>query len=188
LANGKVNQNAVDSVENAWDFKTPANPNKGIYQTDVETFGNPPNLDNDSLIVILILNIKDGYNGTGGYVAGYFYSAFENSYNNAEILFIDANPQDLNTSDGLQQAMSTTAHEFQHMIEYNYNGGGQLTFFNEGCSVIAEYINGYSLYDSFIIITKLIITFLDWRTNDNVHVLMIILGPQDFSLSERTIL
>jgi len=172
--NGKttqVTQAAVDSVENAWDNKTPANANKGIYQTDVDTFGNPPNRDGDSLIVILILNIKDGYNGTGGYVAGYFYSGFETSYNNAEILFIDANPQNLNTPDGLNQGMSTTAHEFQHMIEYNYNGGSQITFFNEGCSVIAEYINGYSLYDQFYYNNETNHYLLDWRTNDNVHVL-----------------
>ena len=170
-ANGRVNQNAIDSVENAWDFKTPANPNMGIYQTDVITFGNPPNVDNDSLIVILILNILDGYNGTGGYIAGYFDPSNESGSNKAEILFIDANPQDLNSSSGLQDAMSTTAHEFQHMIEYNYNSGNQLTFFNEGCSVIAEYINGYPLYDQYYYNNETNHYLLDWRTNDNVHVL-----------------
>jgi hypothetical protein len=170
--NGKttqVTQAAVDSVENAWDYQTPANANKGIYQTDVETFGNPPNRDGDSLIVILILDIKDGYTGTGGYVAGYFYPGFETSLNNAEILFIDANPQNLSTSSGLQQAMSTTAHEFQHMIEYNY--GSQQDFFNEGCSVIAEYINGYPLYDQSYFNSEINHSLLNWRRNDNINVL-----------------
>ena len=170
-ANGRVNQAAVDSVENAWDFKTPANPNKGIYQTDVETFGNPPDIDNDSLIVILILNILDGYNGYGSYMGGYFYSGFETSDNNAEILFIDANPQDLNSSSGLQDAMSITAHEFQHMIEYNYNQDNQDVFFNEGCSVIAQYINGYSLYDQSYFINEPNHYLLEWRTYDNIKVI-----------------
>jgi Secretion system C-terminal sorting domain len=171
--NGSVTQAAVDSVRNAWDFKTPANPNKGIYQTDVETFGNPPNVDNDSLIVILILNILDGYTGNGGYIAGYFDPSNESQLGNnrAEILFIDANPQDLNSSSGLQDAMSTTAHEFQHMIEYHYNGGSQPTFFNEGCSVIAEYINCYPLYDQPYFNSEVNHSLLNWRNNDNINVL-----------------
>ena len=176
--NGKttqVTQAAVDSVENAWDNKTPANPKKGIYQTHVETFGNPPDVDHDSLIVILILNIQDGYNGNGGYVAGFFDPSSESGINSAEILFIDANPQNLNTSDGLQEAMSTTAHEFQHMIEYNYHGRNgtqsQDTFFNEGCSVIAEYINGYSLYDQSYFNSELNYSLLNWRNGDKINVL-----------------
>ena len=169
--NGRVNQTAVDSIENAWDFKTPANPNKGIYQTDIETFGNPPDIDNDSLIIILILNISDGYNRYGNYVAGYYYSGFETSDNNAEILFIDANPQDLNSSSGLQDAMSVTAHEFQHMIEYNYNQDNQIAFFNEGCSVIAQYINGYSLYDQSYFINEPNQYLLEWRTDNYTKVI-----------------
>jgi hypothetical protein len=161
-----VNQNAVDSVEIAFDYKTPANPNKGIYQTDVETYGNPPDVDHDSLIVILILNILDGYNGSGGYIAGYFDPSNEyNGSNSAEIYFLDANPQNLNSADGLEQGMSTAAHEFQHMIEYNYHGLNypfttQETFFNEGCSVIAEVINGYPLYDQ---------SYFDNRTNQSLR-------------------
>ena len=175
--NGRINQAAVDSVRNAFDFKTPANPNQGIYQTDVETFGNPPDIDNDSLIVILILNIRDGYKGIGGYVAGYFDANSESATtNHAEIYFLDANPQDLNTVNGLQDAMSTTAHEFQHMIEFNYHGliypySTQETFFNEGCSVIAEYINGYPIYDQFYFNNETNHYLRDWRSGDNVNVL-----------------
>lgn len=148
-ANGKVNQDAVNSVLNAFDKSTPANPNKGIYQTDVETFGNPPDVDSDPKIIILILNIRDGYSGSGGYVAGYFHGYNEGSStysNKAEIYYLDANPLNLNSSGGLNVGMSTTAHEFQHMIHYNYHPGGQETFFNEAWSLIAEVVNGYKLY------------------------------------------
>src|SRR5450756_2422680 len=47
-----VTQAAVDSVEKAFDQSTPANPAKGIYDTDVDTFGAPPDVDNDARIII----------------------------------------------------------------------------------------------------------------------------------------
>ena len=70
-----VDSAAVAAVVNEWDNRTPADTNKGIYQTDVDTFGNPPDVDNDPRIIILILNIQDGYDSTvgGGYVAGFLY-------------------------------------------------------------------------------------------------------------------
>ncbi|MDP3581445.1 MAG: hypothetical protein Q8S39_05885, partial [Ignavibacteria bacterium] len=48
----RVSQSAVDAVMNAFDNSTPANAAKGIYHTDVETFGAPPNIDGDSKIII----------------------------------------------------------------------------------------------------------------------------------------
>ena len=74
LWNHRVTQPAVDSVEAAFDLRTPADPTTGIYQMDVNAFGNPPDVDNDPKIIILMLNIRDGYAGTGGYIAGYFSS------------------------------------------------------------------------------------------------------------------
>ncbi len=152
---GRVDQNAVDSVQIAFDLKTPSgsiNPLKGIYQNDVDVYGTPPNVDNDTRIIILILNIRDGYKGSGGYTAGYFHGYNEGNYTNsnrAEIYYLDGNPLDLKTSGGLKTGMSTTAHEFQHMIQFNYHGlttPSQDPFFNEGCSLVAEVINGYPLY------------------------------------------
>lgn len=146
---GRVDQNVVNSVLNAFDSSTPANTNKGIYQTDVETFGDPPDVDGDPKIIILILNIRDSYTGSGGFVAGYFYGYNEgmSTYSNkAEIYYLDAKPLNLTSSGGLNTGMSTTAHEFQHMIHYNYHPGGQETFFNEAWSLVAEVVNGYGLY------------------------------------------
>ncbi|HEY5615726.1 MAG TPA: T9SS type A sorting domain-containing protein [Bacteroidota bacterium] len=153
LWGNRVTQAAVDSILAAWEERTPADPTKGIYRIDTETFGDPPNtLDNDPKIVILILDITDGLSG-GSYVAGYFYSI--NQYqdgdpvlqghrsNEAEIYYIDANPGDLNNPDGLTFAASTTAHEFQHMINWNYNKNTD-TFNNEACSEVASLVCGYS--------------------------------------------
>lgn len=170
--NTRVNQAAVDSIKAAFDNRTPANATKGIYQTNTETFGYPPDVDNDSKIVILLLDIKDGYDGDGGYIEGYFSSSNEVGYNNAEIFFIDANPLDLRTSSGLQGGMSTLAHEFQHMIHWNYHRtSSQLTFVNEGCSLVAEVICGYPIYNQGRYSGETNHYLFDWRSTLSDEVL-----------------
>ncbi|MBM4171885.1 MAG: T9SS type A sorting domain-containing protein [Ignavibacteria bacterium] len=176
--NGRVDQPAVDAVRNAFDNSTPANASKGIYQIDVETFGNPPNVDNDNKIIILILNIKDGYTGPGRYVAGYFYGY--NQYqqvnsNVAEIYYLDGDPLDFKKPTGnasLQTGLATTAHEFQHMIHFNYFGGNaDYTFFNESWSLAAEVVCGYSLYSPSEYANEPNQYLFEWRSSDNTLVL-----------------
>ncbi|MEW6701134.1 MAG: T9SS type A sorting domain-containing protein [Bacteroidota bacterium] len=173
LWNSRVDQNAVDKVQEAFDSKIPADANKGIFQTNVETFGNPPNVDGDSKIIILILNIRDGYTGTGGYTAGYFYGynqyAQANS-NFAEIFYLDANPLNLKTPNGLAAGMNTLAHEFQHMIHFNYDRD-EYTFVNEGMSLMAEYINGYQLREQGSYNKETNFPLFEWRDEDNTKVL-----------------
>jgi hypothetical protein len=175
---GRVDSNAVDKVAEAFDSKTPSgsiNPAQGIYQNDVDTYGTPPNVDNDSKIIILILDIRDGYKGTGGFTAGYFHGYNEGNYtysNKAEIYYLDGNPLNLKLPGGLTTGMSVTAHEFQHMIQFNYHGilnpGSQETFFNEGCSLVAEVINGYPLFSQssyYNVSTNRYM--LDWNPNND---------------------
>ncbi len=185
--NNKVNQTVVDSIRLAFDSRTPANPNKGVYQTDVDAYGNVPDVDSDPKIIILLLNIRDGYKGSGGYVAGFFHSINEvnTTYSNkAEIYYLDCNPlpflkQDgtINNS-GLTTGMKTTAHEFQHMIHWKYISNDE-TFFNEGWSLAAEVINGYSLYNQSYFVGESNHYLLDWRYGDNTAVL------RDYSRAAR---
>ena len=185
-----VDQAAVDSVKNAFDNATPADPNKGIYQMDVDAFGNPPDVDGDPRIVILILDIRDGYSGSGGYIAGYFSSYNEivsPSYpesNKGEFYYIDANPLNLKTAYGLQVGMSTTAHEFQHMINWNYhqNTSPQTTFINESCSKLAELWCGYPTDNQAGYANETNYFLLGWRTNDNTLVLNDYSRAQKFGL------
>jgi hypothetical protein len=145
--NSRVNQAAVDSVALYFDKKTPANPNMGIFQSDTTAFGSPDDVDGDPRIIILIEDIKDGYNGSGGYIAGYFTSLNETGMtysNRAEMYYLDGNPGDLSTEGGIYQAISTTAHEFQHMIFWHLQGTKQPTFINEGCSMLAEINAGFA--------------------------------------------
>jgi hypothetical protein len=181
---GRVVQAAVDSVVRAFDQSTPANPLQGVYETCLGAFGDPPDVDGDPKIVILILDILDGYAGSGGYVAGYFYSldqfpktSFPTS-NVAEIYYLDCDPADLSSAPGLRKAMSVTAHEFQHMIHFHYDPQ-EITFINELCSLTAEIIAGYPVYNQAYYVQETDHYLLDWRGNDNVSVL------KDYSRAAR---
>ncbi len=166
----RVNQAAVDAFKNAFDSSTPANPTKGVYQTDVDTFGSPPDVDNDPKIIILILDIKDQFSntGSGGFIGGYFtgYNQLPVTVapqsNVAEILFFDANPLNLNSAAGLQFGLSTTAHEFQHMIHYNYDNN-ELTFINEACSEVASVVCGYPISEQGSYVANTNINLLSWQ-------------------------
>lgn len=148
----QVNQDAVNAIVDAFDNSTPADApnNDGIYNVDTRVFGTPPDVDNDPRIILLILDIRDGWDGSGGYVAGYFYSVNEypdgdpalggTRSNYAEIFYMDCNPADLITDK--TDVLNTTAHEFQHMIHWNYDPN-ESTFVNEGLSEIASYVCGY---------------------------------------------
>jgi Secretion system C-terminal sorting domain len=182
----RVDSVAVDSVVNAFDLRTPANPNKGVYEMDVAAFGNPPDVDGDPRIVILILNIQDGFNGSGGYTAGYFDSynelnpLFYSQSNDGEFYYLDANPLNLHSTSGLITAMSTTAHEFQHMINFNYHPRNpQLTFINEGCSKLAEIYCGYPIFNQSFYEDETNYYLFGWRGGNNTLVL------NDYSRAQR---
>ncbi|MBS3944653.1 MAG: T9SS type A sorting domain-containing protein [Melioribacter sp.] len=168
--NGRVNQNAVNKVMEAFDTKNALpNSTKGIYQTNVEYFGNPPNVDNDPRIIILILDIKDNYatNPSEGYTAGYFYSYNQGNASNsnkAEVFYLDANPLNLTTDAGIYSGMSITAHEFQHMIHWNYTPPSSQTFFNESFSEIASYLNGYNLRSTSLYSNSTNVYTIGWNS------------------------
>ena len=147
----RVDSTAVADLVKAFDQSCKADPTKGIYQMDIETFGNPPDVDGDPRIFVLVLDIKDNFSGEGAYVAGYFYSLNEFSpdthgcdicqYSNfREMVYVDCMPLDIKTDP--DQARATLAHEFQHLIHWEQDWDEE-TWINEGCSGYAEYVCGY---------------------------------------------
>lgn len=170
----KVTQEAVDAIKNAFEKTTPANPNKGIYDNDVEAFGEPPDVDNDPKVIILILDIQDIYSSGSSsfFIAGYFHSVNESmtySYSNrAEIYYLDCNPLNLLTNNSI--GLQTLAHEFQHMINFNYNKNAD-TFNNESMSMLAEVINGYPLNNQNYYNNETNIYLFNWRPSDDPNVL-----------------
>ena len=117
------------------------------------TFGSEPNpgIDNNPKIQILLLDIKDGYNGTtqSTYIAGYFdpgneYPAGTYPYSNEkELLYMDIYP----AVPASMRFFTTLAHEFQHMVHWeqkdNSYGVSDETWLDEAMSEIAPVYCGY---------------------------------------------
>jgi hypothetical protein len=146
----KVSAETALTIKNKFDNQ--------IYTIDTTAFGTYEEVLSDApssvKLIILILDIKDSYNGVDkkGFVAGYFDpkdllpSQYEYA-NGAPILYIDADPNKLTS----ELTYSTIAHEFQHLInfcnsvEYRLvNGSLSLmdTWIDEGLSTAAEYLYG----------------------------------------------
>jgi hypothetical protein len=97
-------------------------------------------VDGNGKIILLLLDIRDGYQTSGNYVAGYFdphHMTARDQSNQADMLFIDTNPQ----IPGSRIFYTNIAHELQHLINYSiHNGTPQELWINEGLSCAAEYL------------------------------------------------
>ena len=134
------NVTIADAIATADEFDT------SIYQQIVSNFGNPEDVDANGKTILFLLDIQDGYTGSGGYVAGFFdpthmYDTSTQTYSNeADMLFMDIYPSVV----GSEEFYSTIAHEFQHLINFSnttlVNGVSQDLWINEGLSSGAEYV------------------------------------------------
>ena len=142
-----VNNNQITSSDA---YKLGKEFENKIYSKDTTYFGSESDVDNDGKINILCYDIKDGFSGSGGYTAGYFYARdlYDMPYSNkCEIFYIDTYPS-MGSQYGYKdvtKCYETLAHEFQHMINFNNNvlkenGYNMDTWLNEGMSMAAEQI------------------------------------------------
>ena len=171
LSNNHVSQGVADTLINSLENKTPSSSRdstKGIVKLDEQYFGNPPNKDGDNLTDFLVLDILDAYNGNTVkvYTAGYFYSNDQTdnvSSNKRDILYIDSRPGIFkNGVRNATKSLHTLAHEYQHLIHYNYDKK-ELTFVNEGLSEIASVICGYTLRSPSRFFKNTDIPLFDWN-------------------------
>ncbi|ULQ60561.1 InlB B-repeat-containing protein [Brucepastera parasyntrophica] len=113
-----------------------------IHDRITAAFGTVLDVDANNKVILLLLDIPDGFTGSGGYVAGYFdqthmFSKTVSGYarsNEADMLFIDINPQ----TPGGSGFYSTIAHELQHLINCSNtvlkDNRSQDLWINEGLS------------------------------------------------------
>lgn len=129
-----ANLGALESSANLFETK--------IYSTDRATFGSEwsPGIDDD--VHLTILNAVGLGNGVGGYFSSEDeYPTSVNPYSNErEMFYVNLET----TIPGGADYNSTLAHEFQHMIHW-YQHAVDLSWANEGMSVLAEHINGFSV-------------------------------------------
>lgn len=149
-----VTQVEVDSIYKALEVSTASgslDPSMGIVDIDTMLFGQPPNRNGDGIIDFLILDIKDDFDpdeGKFSFIAGYFYpnDQMNNSYSNQrDLLYLDSQPGIFYKDNRrTTTVLSTTAHELQHLIHYNYDTNEE-NWVNEGLSELAAAYCGYGI-------------------------------------------
>ncbi|MEW6084731.1 MAG: choice-of-anchor J domain-containing protein [Chloroflexota bacterium] len=133
-----------------------------MYPINREFFGSEPNpgIDGDPRIYILYVR------GTGFSNAGYYstpdeYNPLVKEYSNGhEMFFFNADNVPLNS----EEAYNTLAHEFQHMIHWNTDRNEDI-WINEGFSVLAQVLNGYSAGYDYYYIFDPDLNLTDWSPN-----------------------
>ncbi len=113
-----------------------------IYPTDREFFGSEwtPGIDGDPHLHILFTR------GLGSWVAGYYGSNDEyvpeiSEYSNGhEMFYVSADGQSLAD----EYTLSTLAHEFAHMIQWNLDPNEE-GWLDEGFADLASFLNGYNV-------------------------------------------
>lgn len=123
-----------------------------IYSLVISNFGPPSDVDGNGKIIILLLDIQDGYTPdvNPSYVGGYFSGAHCLSgpaypaSNKADMVFVDTWP----ATPGDENSNLTLAHEFQHLVNFNHHyieaaSGAQrwaVTWLDEGLACATEYL------------------------------------------------
>jgi immune inhibitor A len=137
-----------------------------IYPTDREFFGSEwtPGVDGDPHIYILYAR------GLGYSLAGYFSSADEytpqvHKYSNAHEMFL-FNADNMSLSS--PETYGTLAHEFQHMIHW-YQDRNETSWINEGFSVLAEFLNGYSVGFDHLFMLNPDLQLTDWSPDPGAN-------------------
>ncbi|OGB61793.1 MAG: hypothetical protein A2Y94_05075 [Caldithrix sp. RBG_13_44_9] len=148
--NDTVLNELLANLEN-YSGSTSIDPSKGIIEIDTMLFGQPPNYDGDEITDFFILDIKDSFDPAANnysFIAGYFSPTDQtngSTSNKMDLMYLDAYPAIFfQNSYRIDPVLSTTAHEFQHLIHHHYDKNEEL-WVNEGLSELAGTYCGYGL-------------------------------------------
>ncbi|MCH7496512.1 MAG: T9SS type A sorting domain-containing protein [Candidatus Marinimicrobia bacterium] len=152
---GRVDSSAVAQLVVTFRDRTlpgSVNPELGIQALAEDVFGAPPDIDHNGKVYILLIDVRDDFDpdSSDTFLAGYFDPLDQRQQGNlADIIYLDSNPGLLTGSD-ISQALTTLAHEYQHLIHYGRDSGEAL-WVNEGLSELAPTLMGlphrdFSLY------------------------------------------
>lgn len=147
-AKNEVSKTSIDGLLNAFE--------NSIVPVEHLWFTTPTDVDNNGKIILLLLDIQDGYKVGGGYIAGYFdpinhysetsVSAVNSKYhsNHAEMLYLDTYPADVTKT----SFFATLAHEYQHLLQFGkYYKGEQAdtepSWVDEGLAEVSSDLTGF---------------------------------------------
>ena len=181
LQNLHVDTLTVNGLLQALEVKTPQrsrDSTKGIVVLDRQFFGDPPNINSsfvkgagDGKTHFLVCDIKDSWTPAsgGGYVAGFFFDVDVDGSspfsNRRDMLYIDSYPGIFfNGTRNFGESLNTLAHEFQHLIHWNYDTG-EILFFNEGLSEYAPYLCGFGLRSAAGYFDKPNVPLIGWSSS-----------------------
>jgi hypothetical protein len=172
----------------------------GIRAAEEKMLGLPPTIGGSLDVNVLFMDIRDGYSNSGEFVAGFFdpqdqymclhvngllwqsgatestcTSPYEwkSNGNGLNLIYIDSNPSKIN-EDGLESALFTLAHEYQHLLHWNsdmkegYFGTDETgwifhnPWINEGLSDLMPSVLGLGLRDFTPYLANPIIGLDEW--------------------------
>jgi hypothetical protein len=135
-----VTQAMVDTVVAALEVATPSDPTRGIIATDLETYGDPPDVDGDPRIYLVYFDIK----GFGSYsFDGFFRNSDQTQSsvsNKAEMLHLNATGASAPDSDYM---LGVVIHELVHLIGWRYDTGEE-QWLSEALAESAMSLAGYT--------------------------------------------
>jgi hypothetical protein len=142
---GHMDSADVAFIVEHFDHLSVRDSTKGVWQWNTGSFGMPPDVDNDSLVNLMYYNIGTfhGYSFDGFW---YFYDEYPDSIaypqlgyhsNEMEVVYIDDYPN----NPGTDYRVAIVAHEFEHMIHFNYDPAEEL-WVNEGAAELAMWLYG----------------------------------------------
>ena len=132
---GPVLQSDVDKLAELFDASTPADPDRGIYDLVVETFGEPEDVDGYEQIFLLVLDMPDPE------IVGYFdpnVSAHDLPEHRRDLLYLSQ----FHLRRQARLARGTLAHELQHLLHWSSDRDEE-DWLNEGLSGYAEAVAGF---------------------------------------------
>ncbi len=175
LSAGHISQEFID--DSLVVYLTQRVPRSGVSADGIisyarELFGDPPDVDRDSTVEILLYDIVDGYTGNGSeFVAGYFNPLDQTTSpgsNRSDIIYLDTSPTIYpSTPLSLSLSLQSFAHEYQHLIHYGHDPR-EIRFFDEGCSMELEYLCGFVRIDVNAYFTDTNTPLLGWDTTQTV--------------------
>lgn len=137
--NVSIDQADIDRIVNYFEYQSlGAYPDQGIWQLDTSHFGEPPN-PLDGLDRIFLLYYRFDIAADGFFWA---YDQFSDgtqpfASNEADVVYLATDSGDPSSN----YMLAVAAHEFQHMIHYNYDTN-ENSWVEEGLSELAMWLFG----------------------------------------------